>query len=80
MQTQATFRYASDFEGDEIPARSDNGTIAVNFATSTPSVTIYAPEAVNKGQVDLTIDQLRGLIQQAMRIEAIAEKNRKETA
>jgi hypothetical protein len=80
MQTQATFRYTSDAEGEPIPARSVDGTITAYLAdVDSVTVEIYAPQPVNKGVITLTIEQLRGLISEAMKIEAIAEKNRKDS-
>lgn len=78
MQTEARFRYATEWDGSDIPARSDNGTVSVDLTYSdAPRVTIYAPEPVNKGQVDLTIEQVRELVAQFQAVEKIIEANAK---
>jgi hypothetical protein len=81
MQTEARFRYATEWDGSDIPARSDNGTMTADFSDPNEvKVEIHAPEPVNKGVVSLTLDQLRALVAQAMLIEEIDAKNRKAAA
>ena len=80
MQTEATFRYATDWDGEPIPARSVDGTLTADMSDpESVKIEIYAPQPISKGVVSLTLGQAREMIEQLMLIEKIIETNAKPT-
>jgi hypothetical protein len=80
MQTEATFRYAADWDGGPIPTRSLDGTLtAYMIDPENVKIEIYAPQPISKGVVSLTLGQAREMIAQLMLIEKIIETNAEPT-